>query len=262
MIIAQISDLHVRVPGKPLYGAIDTGGYLERAVAALASCTPRPDIVLVTGDLVDAGRPEEYAYLRALLDRLPMPYRLVPGNHDRRDTLRAAFAGHDYLGGDGFIQYVDETLPVRLIGLDSLDDGEERGLLCDARLAWLEARLAEARARPTAIFVHHPPFRTGIAHFDDLLLSGSDRFAAIVARHPNVERVMAGHVHRAIQARWAGTLASICPSAAHQFRLDLTPGDKLDYILESPAYQLHTWQDNGLVTHTVPIGAFAQRRLV
>lgn len=262
MIIAQISDCHLKAPGKQLYGALDTGGYLTRAVAAIAACPTRPDVVLVTGDLVDAGSPEEYACLRDILSALPMPYRLIPGNHDARAALREAFVGQDYLGRDGFIQYVDDSWPVRLIGLDSLDVGHERGLLCRERLDWLDARLAETR-RPTLLFVHHVPYRTGNHHFDTESMEGAEAFAAVVVRHPHVERVVAGHVHRPTQARWAGTLATTCPSTAHQFRLDLTPGEKLDYILEPPAFQLHAWVGGqGLVTHTVPIGDFATRRLI
>lgn len=262
MIIAQISDLHVRAPGKLLYDALDTGAYVARAVAALAAYRPRPDVVLVTGDLVDAGSPQEYAYLRDILAGLPIPYRLIPGNHDARAAMREVFVGHDYLGRDGFIQYVDDAWPVRLIGLDSLNVGHERGLLCRERLDWLDARLAESN-RPTLLFVHHPPYRIGSHHFDNEAMDGAEAFAAVVAKHAHVERVVAGHVHRPTQARWAGTLATTCPSTAHQFRLDLTAGEKLDYILEPPAFQLHAWvAGQGLVTHTVPIGDYATRRLI
>lgn len=263
MIIAQISDLHVRAPGKLLYKALDTGAYVARAVAAITACSSRADVVLVTGDLVDAGAPEEYAYLRDILSALPMPYRLIPGNHDDRAAMRAVFSDHGYLGTAGFIQYVDSSWPVRLIGLDSLDEGHERGLLCRERLAWLEDRLAEAPQTPTLIFVHHVPYRTGNHHFDAEAMHGAEAFAAVVAKYPNVERVVAGHVHRPTQARWAKTLATTCPSTAHQFALDLTPGEKLDYILEAPSFQLHGWvAAQGLVTHTVPIGEFERRRLI
>ena len=262
MIIAQISDMHIVAPGKQLYGVIDTASYLRAAVDALLARNPAPDVVLVTGDLVNAGSAAEYAVLRAQLDRLPFPCRLIPGNHDARDALRAAFPDHAYLGASGFIQYVDETFPLRLIGLDSLDDGKVPGLLCRDRLAWLERMLAVSD-RPTVIFVHHPPFLTGMGHMDGQPLAGSDAFAAIVGRYRNVERVMAGHVHRSAQARWAGTLASTCPSTAHQFVLDLNASDRLDYALEPPGFQLHVWRENGpLVTHTVPIGEYATRRLV
>jgi 3',5'-cyclic AMP phosphodiesterase CpdA len=58
MLIAQISDMHVKADGELLYRRIDTAGYLERAVAHLNALDPRPELVLATGDLVEAGKPE------------------------------------------------------------------------------------------------------------------------------------------------------------------------------------------------------------
>src|SRR3954468_21474648 len=93
MIIAHISDPHVVVPGALLYGRVDTADFLKRAVADLNRLDPPPDIVVITGDLVDKGEPEEYDRLRALLAPLAMPIFVIPGNHDGREALRAAFAG-------------------------------------------------------------------------------------------------------------------------------------------------------------------------
>ncbi|MBM3539606.1 MAG: phosphodiesterase [Alphaproteobacteria bacterium] len=263
MLIAQISDLHVRAPGKQLYGRLDTAGYAERAVAAIAARTPAPDLVLVTGDLVDAGAADEYANLRRVLDALPMPYRLIPGNHDARDALRAAFPDHAYLAGaEGFICYTIEGFPLRLVALDSLDAGRVGGRLCEARLDWLDARLSEARDKPTMIFLHHVPFLTGVTHFDEAVFFGAEAFAAVVRRHPQVERVVAGHVHRSMSMRWAGTTFSTCPSTAHQFVLDLNPENHVDYALEPPGFQIHAWRaGQGLLTHTLPIGDYKVTRL-
>src|SRR5258705_13906314 len=102
MLIAQISDMHVKAEGELLYGRIDTAGFLERAVAHVMTLDPRPDVVLATGDLVEGGKPEEYALLRRLLAPLAMPVYLIPGNPDARDALRAAFPDHGYLPGSGF----------------------------------------------------------------------------------------------------------------------------------------------------------------
>src|SRR5882757_2725244 len=145
-----------------------------------------------------------------------MPVHLIPGNHDAREALREAFADHAYLPRTGFLHYTIETLPVRLIALDTLVPGKGYGALCRERLDWLEARLSESD-RPTILFMHHPPFDCGIDAFDDAKLNeGGERLAALVRRHDNVEHVMCCHVHRPIQVRWAGTMASIAPS---------TPGD-------------------------------------
>src|SRR5215470_7524092 len=106
MIIAQITDLHIKPPGRLAYRKVDTAAHLRRAVVHLNGLDPRPAVVLVTGDLVDGGASAEYAELRALLAPLAMPFYLVPGNHDARDALRAGFPDHPWLAGEGgFIHY-------------------------------------------------------------------------------------------------------------------------------------------------------------
>lgn len=257
MLIVQMSDMHLKGEGELLYGRIDTQGFLERAVAHVNALDPRPDIALVTGDLVDGGKQAEYANLRRVLSRLAMPYYLVPGNHDAREPLRAAFADLGYLPPSGFLQYVVEDLPLRLIALDTLVEGKGWGALCDERLDWLAARLAES-GRPTAIFMHHPPFSTGIRVMDGMRLNeGEARFAELVRAHGLVERVMCGHVHRPIQVRWAGTIASIAPSTAHQATLDLREEAKLSMTMDPPGVMLHLWRPEvGLVTHTSYIGDY------
>jgi 3',5'-cyclic AMP phosphodiesterase CpdA len=257
MLIAQISDMHVKPPGELLYKRIDTAGFLERALAHVMALDPKPDVVLATGDLVDGGKPEEYALLRRLLAPLPMPVYLIPGNHDARDAMREVFADHTYLPASGFLQYVIEDLPVRLIALDTLVPGKGHGALCDERLDWLEARLGE-NDRPTALFMHHPPFDCGIDAFDGMKVNeGADRLASIVRRHSHVERVMCGHVHRPIQVRWAGTMASIAPSTAHQATLDLHEGAPHSLMMEPPGLALHLWKPGmGLVTHVSYVGTY------
>jgi Icc protein len=257
MLIAQISDMHIKPPGKLAMGRVDTAGHLARAVAHINALRPAPDLVLVTGDLVDAGMPEEYAYLSDLLAPLAMPVYLIPGNHDLRDPLRAVFFAHRYLPAGEFLQYVVEEGAVRLIALDTLTPGAPHGELCDRRLDWLEARLAESD-RPTILFMHHPPFACGIKEFDDTRLNvGADRLAAIVRQHPNVERILCGHVHRPIQVRWAGTIASVAPSTAHQATLDLAPDAPLMYSMDPPAVALHQSRPGtGLVTHLSYIGEY------
>jgi hypothetical protein len=72
-----------------------------------------------------------------------------------------------------------------------------------------------------------------------------------------VERVVAGHVHRPIVRRFAGTVAVTCPSTAHQLALDLGPGKWITAVLAPPAVLVHTWSEAaGMVTHVDPVGAF------
>jgi Icc protein len=262
MLIAQLTDLHIKPPGRLAYGIVDTAAALRVAVADLAARRPAPDVVLLTGDLVDAGRPEEYALLRALLAPLACPIYVIPGNHDDRAALRAGFADHAYLPtggplGDGFIQYAIDDHPVRLIGLDTTEPGKDGGRLCAERLAWLADTLARAPERPTIVFLHHPPFATGIGHMDKIGLADPAPLAALIRRHGQVERLLAGHLHRPIQTRWAGTLASTAPAPCHQVVLDLTPDAASAFVLEPPGYQLHLYRpDTGVVSHTVTLGQY------
>ena len=243
MLIAQLSDPHIKRPGQLLYDRIDTAGYLERAVAHVLRLDPLPDLVIMTGDLVDGGKAEEYALLRRLLAPLPMPVYVIPGNHDAREPLRAAFADKGFFPAEGFLQYAVEDQPVRLIALDTLVEGKPYGELCEERLAWLDARLGEQGDKPVMLFMHHPPFECGIDAFDHARLQHGDRrLAELVRRHGTVERAVCGHVHRPIQVRWAGTMASIAPSTAHQATLDLHDGAPLTMMMEPPAIALHQWR--------------------
>ena len=91
-----------------LYEVItDTAARLQACVQRLLTLDPAPDLVVMTGDLTDLGRPEEYAHLRQLLAPLPQPILAVPGNHDARDSMRDAFA-HQPFAPDAstYLQFV------------------------------------------------------------------------------------------------------------------------------------------------------------
>ncbi len=256
MLIAQITDTHISTPDSANDRHFRTPEHLERAVAHLNRLDPRPDVVLATGDLVERGEAQEYARLRPILDRLTMPVYVVPGNHDSREQLARAFADRGYLPAQGFLHYTVEEWPVRLIGLDTHVPGEPGGRLCAERLGWLDARLAEAPDRPTLVFMHHPPFVTGMQAMDAMGLEGGQALAEVIGRHPQVERVVCGHVHRAMTRRFAGTVASTSPATAHQLALVLTPARHLAVVMEPPACALHLWlgPEAGLVSHLSVIG--------
>lgn len=255
MLIAQITDTHITPPGTLFMGIVDTAAALSRAVAALNQLDPVPDLVVLTGDLVEHAEPEEYDYLRSLLAPLRIPSLVIPGNHDAREPMRRAFIGDGYLPREGFLNYVAEHDPLRIIGLDTLIPGEGGGLLCPDRLDWLQRTLAAAPDRPALVLMHHPPFVTGIAPMDRAGLGGAAALAEIIRHHPQVERLLCGHLHRAIDSRFAGTVAGTAPSTAHQIVLDLRPEARLSFALEPPGYQLHHWQQgSGLATHTVSLG--------
>lgn len=259
MLIAHITDLHIRPRGKPAYRVSETNALSERALDAIAALRPRPDLLVITGDLTDCGLAEEYALLREMLARLAMPVLMVPGNHDRRAELVAGLQLDPRTVQEaGFVQFVADLPAMRLIGLDTLVPGQSAGGLCEARLAFLDKALEEANGKPVAIFMHHPPFTCGIAHMDSIrLLDGADAFAGIVARHPNIERILCGHHHRPIVTRFAGTIAQIAPSVTHQVTLDLSDDGPATFHMEPAAYLLHSFRDGaGFVSHQAYVERF------
>lgn len=256
MLIAQLSDPHITRPGKLLDGRVATARMLAECVARVNKLQPAPDLVLLTGDLVESGHPDEYAQLRTLLAPLRQRVLLLPGNHDARDALRAAFPEQPWQSGSPFLHYRVDLGDFQLIGLDTLRPGSSGGELCDARLAWLDETLVSHPGQPALIAMHHPPFLTGLQAMDDIGLARRDEFAAVVTRHPQVQLIICGHLHRAIHASVAGRRALTCPSPAHQITLDLRPDAALGYMLEPPGFMLHHWQDGGFVTHQVVLGDY------
>ncbi len=255
MIIAQISDSHIG-PGDDVDDPQDTAALdLRRAIDHLLRIPAPPDVVLITGDCVNSGSLAEYQRFQRLLRLLPMPVYVIPGNHDDRGQLQARFGPQGSAPLAGFVQYVVDTYPVRLIALDTNVPGKGEGYLSAERLAWLEQRLAEAPDRPTLIFMHHPPFPTGLAPFDQIGLMNADLLGAVIARHPQVERIVAGHVHSTLLRRFHGTLAMTCSATAYELLPDLHQTERLSVIKEPPACLLHVWHEaHGMITYTSLIG--------
>jgi Icc protein len=249
MLIAQISDVHLKPEGVLAYGVADTATPLARAVDHINRLNPRPDVVLATGDLVDEGSSDSYAYLTRLLSSLEPPLFIVPGNHDHKPSLYNALPGDDYLQqaveeeGESYLCFSVEEYPLRLVGLDTVTPGEHGGGLGRARLEWLDRTLSSQPKRPTVVFMHHPPFPSGIGHMDKEVFSGCNDLAEIIGKHPQVERILCGHVHRSIFRRFSGTIASVCPGIGMQLVLDLRGEAPSMFILEPPAVMLHLWTD-------------------
>jgi 3',5'-cyclic AMP phosphodiesterase CpdA len=233
--------------------------FTERAFRAVARLNPSPDVVVITGDLTDCGLDEEYANLNRLLRRfLPMPVFVIPGNHDRRGNFREGLKHLPGVAADPhYVQYTVDDYPVRLVMLDTLVPGAGHGELRPEQLEFLDQALAAAPDKPTIVGMHHPPFACGIAHMDRINLRNIPDFAAIIARHRQVERIICGHHHRPIVARLAHAIASIAPSVAHQVEMTLNPHDSGAFNFEPPAFQLHRWTAaDGIVSHTVYVEEF------
>jgi Icc protein len=260
VLIAQISDLHIRPPGSLAYGRVDTAAALERCVAALNEFSPKPDFVVISGDLADTPTTEEYDHLKRLLEPLKLPFAGIPGNHDSRDMMRVAFPLSPYALASGPLNQRLEIGGIDLLLLDSSVHGKPHGELDAPTLQWLDATLASSPDRPALLFLHHPPFTTGIWHMDRQNLLNAGELAPVIRRHSRVQLIAAGHVHRATLTMFAGVPTTICPATNHAVDLDLVQLREPSFKVEPPAFHLHAWFPGegfgSVVTHQVPIGHF------
>ena len=260
LLIAQISDLHIKRPGVLAYGQVDTAAALTRCVATLNAFRPRPELVVISGDLADTPVAEEYEHLNRLLAPLEIGFAAVPGNHDSRELMRAALPKGGYAQSTGALNSLHPVGPLDLVLLDSSVPGKPHGELEAPTLAWLDATLASSSTRPALIFLHHPPFVTGIHHMDVQNLRNAGALANVLRRHPRARLVAAGHVHRAALTQFFGVPATICPAPNHAVALDLEDSLPPSFKVEPPAFHLHTWFSGehfgDLITHHVPIGDF------
>lgn len=257
MLIAQLSDPHLRTGGVLYKGIVDSAATFRAAIRQVVQLRPRPDLVVLTGDLVDEGTAAEYAVAMDLLAALDLPFVAIPGNHDERAGFRQAFAGRAWLPAEGPIHVVaGDHGPVRVLGLDVTVPGEHHGMVDDAAATWLTAALAAEPERPTLLLLHQPPIMSGIPYLDEFRCFGEARLAEIVARFPAIVRIACGHVHRFMLADFAGRSLCTAPSTATAIALRLDPDARPASYLEPPGFLLHHWSGAGLVTHLVPIGSF------
>ncbi len=215
--------------------------YLERAIDHPADTRPCPDLVMVTGDLVDRGKPTEYARLRGLLARLPMPVYVLPGNHDNRDAMRAAFADTGYMPADGFLHYTIEDRPLRLIALDTLILGQGRRPAV-RRAHRLDRRPPRRAARPADRAVHASP---AVPPRSRISTASPLRRAGARCRAQALRQCRAGDL-RPHPSRHPGPLrrhhrAMTTPSTAHQAILELRPDGPSEFELAPPGFALHHW---------------------
>lgn len=253
MLIAQVTDIHL---------GFDPGNEdelnrrrLDQTLRRLCEMKPRPDMLIATGDLADTGDDlESYERLKLALSDLPFPVFYALGNHDGREAFRAAFP--DVPMPDGFMQYAIEDYQLRILVLDTLEDGRHGGNFCETRAAWLRARLAEAPGRPTLLVLHHPPIETGLSWMtENEEAEWVKRLEAIVAAQGNIVAIVAGHLHRPVVTHWAGTTLAVCAATAPQVALDFAaidpdwPDGRPMIVADPPCYAIHWWDGRRLVTH-------------
>lgn len=252
MLIAQVTDIHLGFePDNP---AEFNRKRLDQVIRRLSAMKPRPDMLLATGDLVDRGDGESYRRLRNAFDGCPFPVFYCLGNHDVRENFVQWFP--ETPTADGFVQYEHETPDLRILFLDTLEEGRHGGAFCETRANWLKTRLAEKPDTKTLIIMHHPPVEVGVewmnTHPGEPWVQ---RVAEAMDGHDQIVGIICGHLHRSITVGWRGKTIAICSSTAPQVALDLSridpeqPDGRPMIIADPPAFALHRWNGQELVSH-------------
>ncbi|MFZ3492990.1 phosphodiesterase [Streptomyces sp. 5.8] len=245
IVIAHLSDVHLDGGERAAERTRAVMEYLEGLPYEL-------DAVLVSGDIADHGRPEEYEEARkALGSRHPLV--LCPGNHDDRAAFRRGLLGEEcpsaapvdqVLRGEGFVLAVcDSSVP-----------GEHRGYLEDSTIAWLDGVLtATPREVPVLVAFHHPPVPLHIPYVDGIRQFGEERLAALAERHPHLTAFLCGHAHTGAATTFAGRPLLVAPGVVSTTRLpwEAASGES-EYVHtdEPPAVAFHVIGEDGrLTTH-------------
>lgn len=251
MLIAQVTDIHLGFqPDDP---AELNRKRFDDIIDTLLAMSPRPDMLLATGDLTETGSVSSYRTLKLLCEALPFPVLPALGNHDKRENFCAVFDEVPRVGVH--VQYAVDAGPLRVIVLDTLQEGHHGGAFGDGQAEWLAAELAVSD-KPTIVVLHHPPIETGNGWMTESLdAPWVKRLQAVIEGQPHVIRLIAGHLHRAIVTSWAGTTLAVCPSSAPQVAIDFRaldpdrPDGRDMIVAESPGFALHYWTGRDLVTH-------------
>lgn len=235
MIIAHISDTHIALD---IPDADHRLGEFARTINDINALDPQPDVIVHTGDIVHNGRAEEYAEAAAILAKARAPVYVIPGNKDNRENLRAAFSKQGYFApGTAFIDYAVENFPVRLIALDTLSPGNNKGDFEQERIERLN-RLVQAETKKSiAIFLHHPPFEVEVGPdpVNFITREVMEELSAALQSSGRVAGIFCGHVHRLTSGRVGEIPAAVVPCIATSLR----KGDFPEEIKTRPIYYIH-----------------------
>lgn len=257
MRILQISDFHLRGDGKLSFQVVDTASFLKSTKAHLEHVFSldgqKPDMIVVTGDIADSGDEKAYLMVYEALSSFNVPVYAVPGNHDRRDRMVRILKGWTIPNPQTapFLCYAVQTEEARLLFLDTLNPGSHAGHMRDAELAWLDNELQSNKNVPTLIFMHHPPFITGLPAMDEPF-ENREQMRTVLMKAPWA-RLCCGHMHRPIFTVWAGVPCVTAPAASMQIELDFTPEGGDTFRMETPGYLLHDFEDGVFNTHVCQI---------
>jgi len=241
MRIAHISDFHLpNKPGQIVNGALPDANLVE-AVATLKKQAPKPELIVLGGDLLDDGQKGNYETIADLFKDFQVPVHTVLGNHDDLKNLKKSSlveTGSDFAGYGSF-----DHGKVHFVLVHTAGTGKSHGHLDEEQLLWLSEDLSENRAKPVLIFMHHHPIDSGIAWLDKMKLQNADAFWEIVPPYSNnILGVFFSNLHIQISTQIRGVLVASPPAVCFQFSGN-SDADKEELSGEQPGFNLIDLKD-------------------
>ena len=253
MNIFQISDLHYPYQGER---GIEN---IEKIINHMKTQDIKPDILLVSGDLINNDFEDYYPVLK-ILDNLDTPYFSITGNHDNSKKLMAALKkyvpAHPLSEHADKLDYCIDSYPLRIIALDSYKENTPGGELSAGQLDWLEQKLADnPLQKPVVVMVHQFTVDAGLNFFDvKTRQPWCDKFnEIIVARNDTVKLVACGHLHNSLVSNIAGVPVISCFSANWQAHLDFEPVRNMQELERPVGYYIHRWNGRNMVSYAVAL---------
>jgi Icc protein len=227
--VLHLTDPHLFADAEGSFRGTVTHASLSAVLADYVNDNWQADLVIVTGDLIQDDTAGAYEHFCALLAPLGLPVYCIPGNHDVRETMRAALAGPPFFYCDSFTG--NDWL---LTGIDSCAAGRAGGLVTEDELARLEALVKSTSAKHVMVCLHHPPVAMGSTWLDTVGLDNDEEFLRRVAALDKVRLAVFGHVHQPYDSQHGNIRVVGTPSTCRQFK----PGsDEFAVDDRPPAYR-------------------------
>lgn len=238
--VLQITDPHLMGDPEGRLLGINTRQTLDAVLDHAHRRHRQPDVVLATGDISQDGSDASYRYFRERVASFQAPVYWCAGNHDVLPAMERAASADPVSArryrGRGW----------QLILLDSSVPDQVHGYLGEQELAWLDACLAEHPGDHALVCLHHHPIRVGAEWMNAIGLQDNDAFFDVLERHSQVQGVLWGHIHQAVDQEDQGRRLLASPSTCVQFLPD-SPAFAVDAA--PPGYRWLTLHPDGAI-HT------------
>jgi Icc protein len=237
LLIAQVTDIHLFADASKELLGLPTAKSFHVVLERLQKLLPQPDILLLTGDLSQDGKPESYQCLQDALKSLGIPTYWLPGNHDQASVMEQVLKEAPISAQKSF-----QAGGWQFLLLNSAVCGCVHGQLSPESLDWLDFQLQETGPRPTLIGLHHPPFLVNSNWLDSSTLKNSEKLFEVIDRHPQVRLVVFGHVHQEVERSRRGVRYLACPSTSIQF---MPESEKFSLDNTEPGFRLMNLYPDG-----------------